>query len=133
MNRFLHMAPAVVVAVVCGLVAALLGSAAAASAGTLSAGCPDANGPAYSVAGRSTHLYVVEVRGVSCAFAAAWVGKLAAQPRVGPLRGPAGWSCIAASKTGSRLAVFGGCGLGRLTLPVLPAKGFGWYPDLRGQ
>jgi hypothetical protein len=109
-----------------------LGSATAASARTLSAACPDANGPAYAVAGRATHLYVVEVRGgVSCAFADSWVSKLAAQPRLGPLHGPAGWNCIAASKTDSRLAVFGGCGPGRFKLPALPAKGFGWYPDTR--
>jgi hypothetical protein len=102
MIRFLPTAPAAVAAVLCGVVAARLGSATAASARTLSAGCPDASGPAYAVAGRSTHLYVVEVRGgVSCAFAAACVGKLAAQSRLGPLHGPAGWSCVAASRTTS--------------------------------
>jgi len=133
MSRFRRRARGLSVGVACALAAALAGSAVGASVRTLSTLCPvDAKGPAYSVAGRTTHLYSVEVQGVSCAFAGRWVSRLAAQPRFGPLRGPTGWSCVAASKTTARLAVFGGCGLGKFTLPVLPAKGFGWYPDLRG-
>jgi hypothetical protein len=113
-------------------VSTLAGSATGASARPLSARCAtDVKGPAYAVAGRATHLYAVEVQGVSCAFARPWVGKLVTQSRFARLRGPAGWTCIAVSKTRSRLAAGGVCGPGKFALPSLPAKGFNWFPDLR--
>jgi hypothetical protein len=83
------------------------------------------------VAARVTHLYAVEVRRVRCAFARRWVGKLVRQSRFARLRGPAGWTCIAEKKTRSRLASGGVCGPGKFNLPTVPAKGFGWFPDLR--
>jgi hypothetical protein len=111
---------------------ALAGSATAATAGVHSARCADVKGPAYSVAGRVTGLYAVEVRGVSCGFARPWVGKLVTQSRFARLRGPAGWTCTAETKTRSWLASGGVCGPGRFSLPTVPARGFGWFPDLRG-
>jgi hypothetical protein len=112
---------------------AFAGPATGASAQPLAARCPaDAKGPAYTLVGHTTHSYAVEVQGVSCVFASPWVSKLVNQSRFGRLRGPAGWTCIVASKTNSRLAVDGGCGPGKFSFPSLPAKGFGWYPDLHG-
>jgi hypothetical protein len=109
---------------------ALGGSATAAPASASSARCADVKGPAYTVAGRVTHHYAVELRRVSCAFARPWVRKLVTQSRLGRLRGPAGWTCIAERKTRSRLASGGVCGPGKLKLPTVPARGFGWFPDL---
>jgi hypothetical protein len=87
-------------------------------------------GPAYTVAGRVTHLYAVEVKDVSCAFARPWVRNLVKQSRFARLRGPVGWTCIAETKTRSRLASGGVCGPGKFKLPTVPAKGFGWFPDV---
>jgi hypothetical protein len=87
-------------------------------------------GPAYTVAGRVTHRYAVEVRRVSCAFARHWVGKLITQSRFARLRGPAGWTCIAETKTRSRLASGGVCWPGKFKLPTIPTEGFGWFPDV---
>jgi hypothetical protein len=109
---------------------AFAGSATAAPVSVGAARCADANGPAYTVAGRVTHRYAVEVRGVSCAFARPWVGKLVIQSRFARLSGPAGWTCIAETKTGSRLASGGVCGPGKFKLPTVPATGFGWFPDV---
>jgi hypothetical protein len=111
-------------------ISALLGSGPAAAAGAGSASCADVNGPAYAVAGRVTHRYVVEVRRVSCGFARPWVARLVTQSRFAHLRGPAAWTCIAETKTRSQLASGGVCGPGKFKLPTIPAKGFGWFPDL---
>jgi hypothetical protein len=109
----------------------LVGSVTAAGAGVSSAArCADVKGPAYRVAGRVTSLYAVEVRRVSCALARPWVGKLVAQSRSARLHGPAGWTCIAETKSRSRLASGGVCGPGKFKLPTVPARGFAWFPDV---
>lgn len=111
---------------------ALAGSASGASTRSLSTRCSaDVKGPDYAVAMHSTHRYGVEVQHVSCSFAGRWVAKLVKQSRFQSLHGPAGWTCLAVSKTRSRLAVSGVCGRGKFRLPALPATGFDWYPDLR--
>jgi hypothetical protein len=110
---------------------ALAGAATAAQASVSSARCADVRGPAYTVPDRVTHRYAVEVRRVSCSFARPWVVKLITQSRFARLRGPAGWTCIAETKTRSRLASGGVCGPGKFKLPTVPARGFGWFPDLR--
>jgi hypothetical protein len=102
-----------------------------ASAGIRSARCADVRGPTYKVADRVTRRFAVEVRRVSCGFARKWVVKLVTQSRLARLRGPAGWTCIAEKKTRSRLAAGGVCAPGKFKLPTVPAKGFGWFPDLR--
>jgi len=113
-------------------VTAALAGPATATARTLSARCTaDVQGPAYTVAGHTTRRYAVEVQHVSCAFARPWVAKLVKQSRFQPLHGPAGWTCLAVSKTRSRLAVDGGCGPGKFKFYPLPDKFFGWNPDLR--
>jgi hypothetical protein len=109
------------------------GAALGASHGTLSARCTaDVKGPLYSVGGHSTHLYAIEMQGVSCAFSRPWVVKLVSQSRLHPVHGPAGWTCIAVSKTYSPIAAGVVCGPGKFKLPTVPAKGFNWYPDVRG-
>jgi hypothetical protein len=114
------------------VVAAALAGPAPATARTLSARCAaDVQGPAYTVAGHTTHRYAVEVEHVSCAFARPWVAKLVKQSRFQRLHGPAGWTCLAVSKTRSRLASAGGCGPGKFKFFPLPDKFFGWNPDLR--
>jgi len=111
---------------------AFSGSTTAASAGALSTRCAaDVQGPAYTVAGRTTHRYAVEVQHVSCAFARPWVAKLVKQSRFQRLHGPNGWTCLAVSKTRSRLASAGVCGRGTFKLPTVPTTGFDWFPDLR--
>jgi hypothetical protein len=114
------------------VVTAALAGPAPATARTLSARCTaDVRGPAFTVFGRTTRRYAVEVQHVSCAFARPWVAKLVKQSRFQRLRGPAGWTCLAVSRTRSRLASAGVCAPGTFKLPTIPATGFDWYPDMR--
>ena len=116
--------------------AVLAGAAAGAPARSLSINCPGyLRGPVFAVAGHSTHLYGVEVEGVSCSFARPWVSKLVTESSSGPLHAPPGWTCLASPGLGrySKLAAGGGCGPGTFTsLASLStaSKFFGWHAAL---
>ena len=119
--------------------AALLASPAPAlRARALSINCPGyLQGPVFSVAGHSTHLYGVEVEGVSCSFARPWVSKLVTESSSGPLHAPPGWTCLPSPGLGrySKLAAGGGCGSGRFTSFASLARAskfFDWHPVVRG-
>jgi hypothetical protein len=120
-------------AVVLAGAAALAGTAAGAPARSLSTNCSGhLQGPVFSVAGHSTHLYGVEVEGVSCSFARAWVSKLVTESSSGRLHAPPGWTCLASPGLGrySKLAAGGGCGPGTFTSLASLAtasKFFGWH------
>ena len=126
---------ALALAIVVG--AALLASpASGVPARALSINCPGyLRGPVFSVAGRSTRLYGVEVEGVSCSFARAWVSKLVTESSSGPLHAPPGWTCLASPGLGrySKLAAGGGCGPGTfnsLASLSTASKFFGWHAAL---
>jgi hypothetical protein len=119
--------------------AVLFGAALLASPATgmraraLSINCPGyVKGPIFSVSGHSSHLYGVEVEGVSCSFARPWVSRLVTESSSGPLHAPPGWTCLPSPGLGryTKLAAGGGCGPGRLTsLASLStaSKFFGWH------
>jgi hypothetical protein len=113
--------------------AALTGAAAGAPARSLSINCPGyLQGSVFSAAGHSTHVYGVEVEGVSCAFARPWVSRLVTEPSSGALHAPPGWTCLASPGLGrySKLAAGGGCGPGMfasLASLAIASTFFGWH------